>query len=156
MRRAFFEYVDQIRAAEKYFDVSREEIRRLLMTKGKCHLPCDVDIVDSSGQPATAGVRLNISAVAESPLCWTMALKLHDIRIDGVDYESRFRLANGDVGHGWHRHQWNASDETADRHKVEVADFDTVTTRDEFIIRGLSLMRVRLSAVDHGQDLLFA
>jgi len=157
MARDFFDFVEQIRAGEKYFDVSREAIQRLLLAKhGQCDLLTDHDLEDKKGGTVTATLRLNITTRAESPLNWSMALKLHGVRIDGVDHESRFRMIDSGFGHGWHRHMWDSSEESAERDKLPITVLDGVSTRDQFLIRGLSVLKVRLNAVDHGQELLYA
>jgi len=156
MRRELFAYVDQIRTNEKYFDVSREGILRLLLArKGACDLCTDHEIVDENGAPVDATLRLNISTRADSPLNWTMALKLHGVRIDGVDHESRFRAVGGGWAHGWHRHVWEPADENADRRKVPITELDGIKSRQDFVTRGLRVLRIQLNATDHGQELLF-
>jgi len=156
MRRPLFDYVDQIRDARKYFDVSRIAIQRELLVKGKCEVFADLDVVDDSGQVVIAQLRLNIHARDDSPLSWQVSLKLHSIRIDGIDYEGRFPTADGSTGRGWHRHKWNAAEDSAERWKVPLGDMDGIKTREEFLIRTFSLMRIDLNAVDDGQGSLFS
>jgi hypothetical protein len=138
MRRPLFDFVDQIRAAQKYFDVSRLELQRALLVNGKCDVSSEHDVVDESNQTVTTELRLNISARDEVTESWSMALKLHGIRIDGIDYEAKFRTVDGDIGRGWHRHQWDKHDENADRGKVAVPNMSGVASREEFLIRALS------------------
>jgi hypothetical protein len=153
MRRSLFEFVDQIREASKYFDVSRQEILRELLVKGKCQIVTEHDVNDR-GDTITAPLRLNVAAHEGALIAWTVALKLHNIRIDGIDYEAKFRTVNGDVAHGWHRHQWSASDESADVGKIPIDILDDITTREEFLIRSFKLLRISLNPLDHGQDIL--
>lgn len=153
MAEPLFDYVPQIRQADKYIDVSRSEIRRYLGSHGKCHLLLEHEIASRSGDVVTATLRLNINTVSDRPYGWTMALKLHNKRIDGFDWESGFDAMDGDRGHGWHRHEWNAKHEEAEILKVAVDSFDGITTQDEFLIRGMNLLRIQLNAKDLGQDL---
>lgn len=156
MRRDLFPYVDQIRTSEKYFDVSRLGILRLLLAKkGACDLCTDHVIVDENGADIDAVLRLNISTRADSPLNWSMALKLHGVRIDGVDHEARFRAIGGGWAHGWHRHMWEPADESADSKKIPIATLDGLTSRDEFLTRGLRVLHIQLNATDHGSELFF-
>lgn len=155
MRRPLFHLVDQIVRAEKYFDVSREQIERVLSTTGKCEVTTDCDLTDEDGRTITAELRLNIAAArSDMPISWGMALKLHKTRIDGIDHESRYTTKDGTLSRGWHRHQWIAAEDSAERGKMPIADFDSIQSRDQFLIRGLSLLRIRLSKADHGTDFL--
>jgi len=156
MRRALFDFVDRIRDDEKYLDVSTLEIRRALLAKGKCHLEMEYDLTLADGKPITADLRLNINALGEHPTSWTMALKLHDTRIDGFDFETKFDMLDGQEGRGWHRHHWDAVEESAKYHKLPVSALDKIDTREDFIIRGLSLLKIRVNPIDHGQDLFLA
>jgi len=151
MRRPLFDFVEQIRKSDKYFDVSRLELQRALLVSGKCDIRTEHDVVDEKGETITTELRLNLHARDEMPQSWTMSLKLHGIRIDGLDHEAKFKTGDGNTGRGWHRHQWDADEESAERRKVEVRDLDDVVTREEFLIRGLSVLKVRLNALDHGQ-----
>jgi len=155
MARDLFAYVEQIRTTEKYFDVSRLGILHLLLAKkGACDLYADHVIVDENGNDVDATLRLNISTRSETPLSWTMSLKLHGVRIDGVDHEGRFPAVGGGWGRGWHRHVWEPADENAERRKMPITELDGVTSRDQFLTRGLRVMRIQLNAIDHGQELL--
>ena len=64
-RRDLFHLSDQFRAAEKYFDVSRDEIDRELDRKGKCEHICVQEVDDDDGQ-AAAELKLNINVVART------------------------------------------------------------------------------------------
>src|SRR5688572_26073998 len=114
MRRELFDYVEKIREAEKYFEASIAEIRRMVRVKGRCDLYAELDLNDENGLPITANLRLNIAGGIDRPLvAWTLALKLHNERIDGIDYEATFDMEDGNKGHGWHRHGWDASEASA-------------------------------------------
>jgi hypothetical protein len=125
-------------------------IKRELMVKGRCNVFFEVDLTDSSGLPVTASTRLNIAGGVDRPLTsWTLALKLHNVRIDGIDHEFRFNALGGDVGHGWHRHQWDQSEETADHDKVPITDLDDIASGEEFLLRGLSVLKISANPVDY-------
>jgi hypothetical protein len=153
MPKDLFDYVEQIRGSEKFLDLSLLGISRLLMArKGKCHLPLEHDVTLSNGDVVTTELYFNVNAASDTPTGWSMSLKLHEKRIDGFDWEKRFPMLSGDMGRGWHRHHWDAKEESAEDHKLPVSDLETVLRREQFLIRGLALMKVRLSPADHGQD----
>ena len=85
---------------------------------------------------------------------WTIALKLHNTRIDGFDWEPKFSDMDGTIHAGWHRHVWDHKTSSAEKNKIPVKDFDGVTSREEFLIRALKSMDIDLSATDYGTDLL--
>jgi hypothetical protein len=92
MRPDFFDHVERIRGTDKYFDVSMLAISRQLLAKGECELTAEHDLVDEQGAEVIVPLRLNIATRHDSPFCWQLALKLHGIRIDGIDHEPRFRM----------------------------------------------------------------
>jgi hypothetical protein len=99
----------------------------------------------------TVGLRLNINTKADVARSWTMSIKLHDWMIDCVDYEEKYRLQSGGNGSGWHRHQWDADEESAKRGKLPAPELEGTETHDEFLIRGLGVFNVRVNAVSHGE-----
>lgn len=156
MAQDFFDQAPRLAAEEKYFDVSKQGLRRALLSNhGKCDLLTDHE-VSVDGRPQTVVLRLNISTRGPQPTAWSMAVKLHGIRIDGVDHEGRFTTEDGKTAVGWHRHCWDPIEESAERHKVPVSVMDDIKTVEDFLVRGLSLLRVRLNAVDLDQELRFA
>lgn len=150
MPKALFHLVDQIRGAEKYCDASREDIRRMLIPAGKCHIPIEVDVTDGN-EVTTIELRLNINMKAEVARSWTMSIKLHDWMIDCLDYEQRYRLQGGGDGSGWHRHQWDSDEESAKRGKLPAPEMDGIASHNEFLVRGFSVFNVRVNAMNHGQ-----
>lgn len=151
MRRDFFDYVERIRASEKYFDASIPEIRRVLRANGGCELFAECDFEDDTGDSQTVSLRLNIAGGPERPLtAWTVSLKLHNERIDGIDDETVFDMPDGQKGRGWHRHHWDSSEGTAKYQKMPLPDFHSVASEEQFLIRGLSILRIRTNSVDHG------
>ncbi len=89
MRRSFCDFVEQIRTSEKYFDVSPRRIEQELRVSGKCEVTAPHEFVDENGEEVAVKLRLNFSGRSEYRHTWKVALKLHDIRIDGVVFERR-------------------------------------------------------------------
>lgn len=154
MRKPLFHLVRNIVTAEKYFDVSREAIERELARVGKCEVTTDHELVDDSGEPVTASLRLNIHARAEMPTSWAVSLKLHGTRIDGVDFEPKYKMLDGSIANGWHRHSWNPADESAESDKHPITELDGIGQREQFLIRSFKLLRIRVNKSDHGNDFL--
>src|SRR5262245_36848933 len=108
MRKALFPYVEQIVASEKFFDLGRGDILNALAQKGQCEFTTEHDVTDENGEVTANLLRLNVATRAEARECWAVSLKLHGLRIDGIDYEGSYKTATGEKGSGWHRHKWNA------------------------------------------------
>ena len=86
--------MEKIRADKKYFPISVEQIERDLNAVG--HLDCFADYeCDDEGSAIGTRLRLNISAPTEMRSSWKMALKLHNTRIDGIDYHEWLPMPNG-------------------------------------------------------------
>jgi hypothetical protein len=149
-----FFLVPQIVADAKYFDVSAAEIvRSLRAPAGKFDLKAEHETKDEYNIDFRVIIRLNINCQSAEPEGWTIALKLHDERIDGFDWESRFTAADGTAAHGWHRHRWDQRAQSAKATKLPARDFDAIDAREQFLIRALSLMRITLNARDYGEQL---
>lgn len=149
--RNLFHLVPQIRGEEKYFDVSRQEIERELRSSGNYenYSQCELD---DGGTPVTAKLRLNISCKGGAPT-WSVALKLHSIRIDGIDHEPRFRASDGTPARGWHRHLWDSTECNAERLKEPLNGFHRkVSSIDDFLISAFQEMCILLNKVDHGNN----
>jgi hypothetical protein len=103
-----FFLVPQIVADDKYFDVSRPEILRdLRAPAGKFDRTEEHETKDEYNVDFRVIIRLNVNCQSKVPEGWTIALKLHNERIDGVDWESEFTASDGITVHGWHRHQYS-------------------------------------------------
>lgn len=151
----YFFLVEKIVAEKKYFDTSRSEIVRELEGKGEADIETEHPTTDDYSNVQTMVLRLNIHCKHPNYVeGWTIALKLHNTRIDGFDWEPRFSGADGTVHEGWHRHVWDHRAGSAERSKVPIGDFAGVKSREEFLIRALKLFRIDLSATDYGSDLL--
>jgi hypothetical protein len=149
-----FFLVPQIVADEKYFDVSVQEIlRAVLSSSGKFDRIEEHPTQDEYGTDFRIIIRLNINCQSRVPEGWTTALKLHNERIDGIDWESKFQRGDGSIGHGWHRHQWNQRTQSSKHLKIPVPDFNGIDAREQFLIRALSVMRIRVNARDYGDQL---
>jgi len=149
-----FFLVPQITADEKYFDVSLAEIVRAVLTPaGKFDMTEEHQTKDEYNVDLRVIIRLNVNCQSKVPEGWTIALKLHNERIDGVDWESEFTAADGSTGNGWHRHEWNQRAQSAKHTKIPSPDFDGIEGREPFLIRALSTMRIKLNARDYGDQL---
>jgi hypothetical protein len=149
-----FFLVPQIVADRKYFDVSASEILRSLHARsGKFDLKAEHETKDEYNVDFRVIIRLNVNCQSVMPEGWTIALKLHDERIDGFDFESVFDTANGSKARGWHRHQWDQRAQSAKRIKLPAPDLNGVDAREQFLNRALSMMRIRLNARDYGEQL---
>jgi hypothetical protein len=151
----YFYLVQSIVAEKKYFDTSRREIVRQLEGKGEADFETEHLTTDDFLDQQSVILRLNIHCKHPNYVeGWTITLKLHNTRIDGFDWEPKFRGMDGGVHAGWHRHVWDHRLESAERGKVPVSDFGNIKSREEFLIRALKLLKVELSSTDHGTDLL--
>ena len=144
-----FCFTERIRTEEKYFDVSLSEVERTLTDSGRLECTCEHH-VNGGGLFA---LKLNLYTRSSLPTSWSAALKLNRTRIDGIDHESRFRTADrhGEWASGWHRHQWDRTTRSAERHKCPLPGFGSgqLGIRD-FVLRVASELRIRLNSCDHG------
>lgn len=149
-----FPFTSTIVTEVKYFDISRDEIVRQLQAGGNVETETEHRFSDEFSNEFTAVLRLNISCKYEDARGWTISLKLHKERVDGIDWEPYFIDQTGGKSFGWHRHVWNQKYQTAKSMKTPVQGFDGVKTREEFVIRALKELRITLSKVDHESDKL--
>lgn len=137
-----FRLADRIRGEEKYFDISLQDVLIDLVTLGEVECTSE----HYSGEDDPVVLRLNLHAKSEFPTSWTAALKLHHVRIDGIDYEPVFLTMDGTLASGWHRHHWDANTLNADRDKRQLASFGggkfNIRT---FVIRAASELCIRLN-----------
>lgn len=154
MRKALFPYAEKIVADEKYFDIGRGDIVNLLVQKGECEFVTEHDVTDENGDTTTTELKLNVATRAEMPECWSISLKLHGMRIDCIDYEGSYRTATGERASGWHRHKWSNAQDSAEKNKIPVPALSGFTNRDEFLIRALGEMKIRVNKNDHGPSFL--
>ncbi len=151
-----FFLVPKIIAAEKYIDINRDEIERAITSEnGEFEWEWEEVIVDEFGNEHYVPLRLNIHCRSEYALGWSVAIKLHSIRIDGIDWHSRFFDPQGIKREGWHRHEFNQHTKSAAEQRVPIDGLDDDMTVEQFLTRTLSRLRISLSGVDHGNYELF-
>ena len=154
MSSNYFFLVPRIVAEAKYFDVSIAEMLRVLdSAAGTFECTEEHETRDEYNLEQHVVLRLNVHCQSTLPQGWTIALKLHNERIDGLDWESEYTAADGSTLHGWHRHQWNQREQSAKRLKMPAGDLDTVDSREQFLIRAFSIMRITVSGRDYGDQL---
>jgi hypothetical protein len=145
MAESLFHLVPEIREAEKYFDVSLDDIESEIFKNGEFDLECEQSLKLRDGTTKFYNLRLNIKCNPKYPESWATALKLHATRIDGIDWEAKFTVVQGDDAKGWHRHEWNVAEQHA-LQKTQIKGFDNANTTRDFILRALKVFRVRLNA----------
>ena len=146
-----FHLVDQIRGVKKYFDISRQEVERELRSNGSYENYCQCEL-DDGGKLVFADLRLNIRCKGGATT-WAVSLKLHKIRIDGIDHEPKFHATDGTLASGWHGHLWDSSAFNAERLKAPLHEFQKkVSSIEDFLISAFQEMRVLLNKVDHGNN----
>lgn len=144
-----FKFVPLVLREEKYFDTSRAELERHLRTKGKIEVITEHTIADSC-DPVDVKIRLNLNCRAPHPEAWTASLKISKMRIDCVDFEESFSTMSGAKSSGWHRHRWDHAGQHAETHKEPIAAMDGIDCIDQFLIRIMQVMKIRLNHHDHG------
>jgi hypothetical protein len=87
---------------------------------------------------------------------WSVALLLHNERVDGIDFEARYTAMDGQSCSGWHRHCWNEEAKEAKTQKRPLAALDGVDNIEDFLIRIFAALRIRLNQEDHGTYELFS
>lgn len=144
-------------AAEKYIDISRDEIERTLSDEnGEFDYDWEETVLDDLGNEHVVTLKLNINCKSQLMVSWSISLKLHQIRIDGIDWHSVYTDPNGDRQNGWHRHRFDPKKQRADGQRWPTKALDQMSNRTQFLIRTLSEMNIRLSGVDHGNYELFS
>ena len=135
---------------EKYFDISMAEIVRAIESEeGQVEIFCDHCTIHE-GLEIVVQLRLRIGGSLTEPESWQVALLLHSIRIDGVDHESWYTALDGEEREGWHRHQWNRRESSADRTKCPVEGLEDCPSLEIFLYEVLRKMGIRWNRVDNG------
>jgi len=97
----YFSLAQQIVVERKYFDISRSEIVRRLEEKGEADIDTEHHTSDDYANTCTVVLRLNIHCKHPNYVeGWTIALKLHNTRIDCLDCEVKFLGMDGVVHAG--------------------------------------------------------
>jgi hypothetical protein len=149
----FFFLVGQIVTEKKYFHCSLGDISQHLEADGHCEVEAEHHTEDDYSTVHTVLLRLNISCKNKTnTTSWSVALKLHNIRIDGIDSEPVYPGMDGTLYQGWHRRVWNHRHQSAERNKIPVADLDVIKGRDHFLNIVFNLMGILLDRNDHGPD----
>jgi hypothetical protein len=152
-----FFLVPIIVAAEKYIDISRDEIERMLNEEnGEFDFDWEEIVTDDLNNEHVVTLKLNISCKSQLMIGWSIALKLHQIRIDGIDWHSVYRDPEGVKQHGWHRHRFDQKKQRADGQRWATKLLEGSSNRTQFLTRTLSEMKISLSGVDHGNYELFS
>lgn len=156
-RMDYFFLVPKIITTAKYIDTSRDGIERRLNDEGgQIEYEWEEVIEDDFHNEHFVPLQLNISCKAPLIVSWAISLKLHRIRIDGIDWHRRFIDPNGEKQYGWHRHEFDAHEQTADHRRVPTDILQNAQSRADFLIRTLKQMNILLSGVDHGNYELFS
>jgi hypothetical protein len=153
MPREYFHLVPRIVEEEKYFDVSRAEIQRELETRGEFGIETFHELNDD-GEQVTVTLDLRIS-YKNGYGGWSVALLLHNERVDGIDFEARYTSMDDQSCSGWHRHCWNEAAKEAKTQKKPLTDLDGIDNLEDFLIRIFATLRIRLNQEDHGNYELF-
>jgi len=148
MAKDYFNLVTQIVADEKYFDISQAEIERQLAHSGKFKFESEI-ILDDEGLEVTIPIHLHVG-YTNGPEGWSVALVLHNERIDCIDWESRYHDPDGNRQDGWHRHVWDHASKTCQQRKIPIGDLNNEISLRDFLIRCFTLMGILLNRDDHG------
>jgi hypothetical protein len=152
-----FFLVPTIVAAEKYIDISRDEIERVLSEENsEFDYDWEETVIDDLNNEHVVTLKLNINCKAQLMISWSIALKLHQIRIDGIDWHSEYRDPEGATQQGWHRHRFDQRKQRADSQRWPTGALEGASNRTTFLIMTLSEMNISLSGVDHGNYELFS
>jgi len=144
-------------ATKKYIDISRDEIERTLNDEnGEFDYDWEETVTDELHTEHVVTLKLNISCKGPLMISWSIALKLHQIRIDGIDWHSSYCDPDGNKQHGWHRHRFDPRKQSADSQRWPTNALEQSSGRTDFLIRTLKEMNITLSGVDHGNYNLFS
>jgi hypothetical protein len=113
-------------------------------------------VIDDLNTEHVVTLKLNINCKSRLMISWSIALKLHQIRIDGIDWHSSYCDPDGDKHHGWHRHRFDPRKQSADGQRWPTKVLEGVSDRTHFLISTLKEMNIALSGVDHGNYELFS
>ena len=144
----YFHLVPQICGAQKYFDISLNEIERQLGHSNKFRFEGEL-ILEDDGEEVTIPIHLHIGAT-NGCTAWTASITLHNERIDCIDHEKTFWSMNGTKESGWHRHIWDVDAKSCKTPKIPLPDFAEDMSLHDFLVRSFQLMGVLLNADDHG------
>lgn len=145
-----FHLVQRLLADGFYCDISRDEIERYLYSEGEFDRVFEVLVADDEGLDVELGVRLVVHRSGPRTSQLSVAILLHDTRIGGIDWEGRFQDCAGQPKHGWHRHEWDPRERSADYRKIALDGFGTFTDVSGFLTLATKELRISLSGKDYG------
>jgi len=152
-----FFLVPTIITAEKYIDISRQEIERALDEEnGEFSFDWEETVTDELNVEHDVTLQLNLNCKSPLTISWSISLKLHQIRIDGIDWHGTYRDPDGNKHQGWHRHKFDMRKQSADGQRWPTKALEGTFDRTRFLIRTLKEMNIALSGVDHGNYELFS
>jgi hypothetical protein len=122
----------------------------VLREHGKADVKVEHETTDVDGQKVYVDLRLNLACTTQHIQAWSCSLKLQTIRIDGIDYHTRFLSADGTIARGWHRHGWDPARRIEQTIRLPIQGFDDVKDLHTFVQRLCKLLRIVLSATDYG------
>jgi hypothetical protein len=147
MPQVFFDLVPQLLGGTIYFDISRDEIERILWQD---------KVFDRTFEDSETAVPVRI--VIQKPSVHlesiSLALLVHEVRIGGIDFEVKFEDVDGIRRHGWHKHIWDSIEQDADAYKVAIDCFDGVADLREWLIRAFKELKIQHSGTDYGEPTL--
>lgn len=153
MPNDYFHLAATIVEADKYFDISLAEIERELVSSGKFSHDTEL-VVDDNGDETAVNISIRLSW-STNPSSWSVAVLLHQKRIDCIDHEHKFCDIHGNLRSGWHRHTWDENLSSCEQQKVAIADLDGIQDIQRFLTIAFNLMRVTLNRNDYGSNELF-
>lgn len=116
---------------------------------------CIHEFTDDNGDVRGAELKLNVICRAPVVQGWRISLKLHRIRVDGIDHEGQYDLPDGSKAHGWHRHVWDEKAQHGDDLKQPLETFGKgLQSKAEFLIRACREMRIIFNKSDDGNGIL--
>jgi hypothetical protein len=148
MPNNYFHLVASIRNEQKYFDINLNEIERQLGHSKKFKFDGEL-VLEDDGEEATIPISLHIGST-DGCTAWTVAITLHNERIDGIDYEKTYQSTVGAKESGWHRHDWDVESQTCKVRKIPINDLAEEMDLRDFLVRSFQIMGVLLNADDHG------
>jgi hypothetical protein len=144
----YFHLVSQICGTPKYFDLSLNEIERQLGHSNKFRFEGEL-VLEDDGEEVTIPIHLHIGST-NGCTAWTVAITLHNQRIDCIDHEKTFWSVGGAKESGWHRHIWDVESQSCTIPKLPLVDLTEDLLLRDFLVRSFQVMGVLLNADDHG------
>lgn len=139
----------RIRDEEKYFPASHADVCRSLRRAGNTEVRTEHSTEDIDGSTIFVQLRLNIACKARFVQAWSASLKLHGVRIDGVDHHDLYRAADGQQARGWHRHGWDPARQQQTE-RIPLDGFGHVADIETFVRRVCETLGVSLDKHDLG------